>query len=86
MHINTFYPQTYPVLKGKVVINDFNIHVATVNGSGSQSTNMVLMRSIFQMGVPVSGKSIFPSNIVGLPRMVHNPGQQKWIYRPEGRN
>jgi len=49
------------------VINDFSIQVATVNGSGSQSANQVLMRTIFQMGVPVSGKNIFPSNIAGLP-------------------
>jgi 2-oxoglutarate ferredoxin oxidoreductase subunit alpha len=41
--------------------------VATVNGSGSQSANTVLLRSIFQMGVPVSGKNLFPSNIAGLP-------------------
>src|SRR5215475_4443034 len=47
--------------------NDFNIQVATVNGSGSQSANTVLLRSIFQMGVPVSGKNLFPSNIAGLP-------------------
>ncbi len=49
------------------VINDFSIQVATVNGSGSQSANLVLMRTIFQMGVPVSGKNLFPSNIAGLP-------------------
>lgn len=49
------------------IINDFSIQVATVNGSGSQSANSVLMRSIFLMGVPVSGKNIFPSNIAGLP-------------------
>jgi 2-oxoglutarate/2-oxoacid ferredoxin oxidoreductase subunit alpha len=48
-------------------VNDFSIQVATVNGSGSQSANMVLMRTIFQMGVPVSGKNLFPSNIAGLP-------------------
>ncbi|MBZ5508373.1 MAG: 2-oxoacid:acceptor oxidoreductase subunit alpha [Acidobacteriia bacterium] len=48
-------------------INDFSIQVATVNGSGSQSANTVLLRSIFQMGVPVSGKNLFPSNIAGLP-------------------
>src|SRR4029077_15241423 len=47
--------------------NDFSIQVATVNGSGSQSANLVLLRSIFQMGVPVSGKNLFPSNIAGLP-------------------
>ncbi len=49
------------------IVNDFSIQVATVNGSGSQTANNVLMRSIFQMGVPVSGKNLFPSNIQGLP-------------------
>jgi len=49
------------------VVNDFSINVATVNGSGSQSANSVLLRSIFGMGVPVSGKNLFPSNIAGLP-------------------
>src|SRR5579885_2487851 len=49
------------------VINDFSIQVATVNGSGSQTANTVLMRSIFQMGIPVSGKNMFPSKIAGLP-------------------
>jgi 2-oxoglutarate ferredoxin oxidoreductase subunit alpha len=49
------------------VINDFSIQVATVNGSGSQSANSILLRTIFQMGVPVSGKNLFPSNIQGLP-------------------
>jgi 2-oxoglutarate ferredoxin oxidoreductase subunit alpha len=49
------------------IVNDLAIHVATVNGSGSQSANAVLLRAIFQMGVPVSGKNIFPSNIAGLP-------------------
>ncbi len=51
----------------KPIVNDFSIQVATVNGSGSQTANLVLMRSIFQMGVPVSGKNLFPSNIQGLP-------------------
>ena len=51
----------------KPVVNDMSIQVATVNGSGSQSSNSVLLRSIFQMGVPVSGKNLFPSNIAGLP-------------------
>ena len=49
------------------IVNDFSIQVATVNGSGSQTANLVLLRSIFQMGVPVSGKNLFPSNIAGLP-------------------
>jgi 2-oxoglutarate ferredoxin oxidoreductase subunit alpha len=51
----------------KRVANDFSINVATVNGSGSQSANSVLLKSIFGMGVPVSGKNLFPSNIAGLP-------------------
>jgi 2-oxoglutarate/2-oxoacid ferredoxin oxidoreductase subunit alpha len=49
------------------LVNDLSIQVATVNGSGSQTANLVLLRSIFQMGVPVSGKNLFPSNIAGLP-------------------
>jgi 2-oxoglutarate ferredoxin oxidoreductase subunit alpha len=49
------------------VTNNFSINVATVNGSGSQSANNVLMKSIFGMGVPVSGKNLFPSNIAGQP-------------------
>ena len=48
-------------------VNDFNLHVATVNGSGSQTANNTLLRAIFQMGIPVSGKNLFPSNIAGLP-------------------
>ena len=56
--------------KGKTmqpVINNFNITVATVNGSGSQTSNLTLMRALFKMGIPVSGKNLFPSNIQGLP-------------------
>jgi 2-oxoglutarate ferredoxin oxidoreductase subunit alpha len=49
------------------VVNDFSIQVATVNGSGSQTANLVLLRAILLMGVPVSGKNMFPSNIAGLP-------------------
>ena len=54
-------------MEQKRIVNDMSIQVATVNGSGSQSSNTVLLRSIFQMGVPVSGKNLFPSNIAGLP-------------------
>jgi 2-oxoglutarate/2-oxoacid ferredoxin oxidoreductase subunit alpha len=50
-----------------VAVNDVTITVATSNGTGSQSANLILMRSIFNMGVPVSGKNMFPSNIQGLP-------------------
>src|SRR5438477_905435 len=51
----------------KPIINDVVITVATSNGTGSQSANLILMRSIFSMGIPVSGKNMFPSNIQGLP-------------------
>jgi 2-oxoglutarate ferredoxin oxidoreductase subunit alpha len=59
--------ETERVESGSDVVNDFSIQVATVNGSGSQTANLVLLRAIFQMGVPVSGKNLFPSNIAGLP-------------------
>jgi hypothetical protein len=53
------------------IVNDFSIHVATINGSGSQSSNLVLMRSIMQMGVPASGKNLFPSgNYVRIRQQV----------------
>jgi 2-oxoglutarate ferredoxin oxidoreductase subunit alpha len=48
-------------------VNDFTIHVASANGTGSQSSNLTLMRGIFYMGVPVVAKNLFPSNIQGLP-------------------
>src|SRR5205814_8926656 len=53
--------------RGQRVANDFSIQVATVNGSGSQTANLVLLRSILLSSVPVSGKNMFPSNIAGLP-------------------
>ncbi|HNO84615.1 MAG TPA: 2-oxoacid:acceptor oxidoreductase family protein, partial [Anaerolineales bacterium] len=49
------------------IINDFSITVGTVNGSGSSTANNTILRSIFKMGIPVSGKNLFPSNIQGLP-------------------
>src|SRR5262245_66694805 len=49
------------------VINDFTLSVATVNGSGSASSNTILAKTIFRMGVPVAAKNLFPSNIQGLP-------------------
>jgi 2-oxoglutarate ferredoxin oxidoreductase subunit alpha len=64
---NAAVRETAPAPASSKVINDFSIQVATVNGSGSQTANLVLIRSIFQMGVPVSGKNMFPSNIAGLP-------------------
>src|SRR6266436_3916226 len=59
--------ETVAPRSGSRVVNDFSIQVATVNGSGSQTANLVLLRSILLMGVPVSGKNMFPSNIAGLP-------------------
>jgi 2-oxoglutarate ferredoxin oxidoreductase subunit alpha len=56
-----------PAASTRRIVNDFSIQIATVNGSGSQTANLVLLRSIFQMGIPVSGKNLFPSNIAGLP-------------------
>src|SRR4249920_192052 len=48
-------------------VNDFAFKMGTVNGTGSASANTLLMQSIFRMGIPVSGKNVFPSNIQGLP-------------------
>ena len=49
------------------IVNDFSITVGTVNGSGSQTSNVTILRALFKMGIPVSGKNLFPSNIQGLP-------------------
>lgn len=49
------------------IVNDFCITISTVNGSGSATANNLLLRALFRMGIPVSGKNIFPSNIQGLP-------------------
>src|SRR5262249_38061546 len=71
-----------PETTARPIMNDCTIHVATVNGSGSQSSNNVLMRSIFQMGVPVSGKNMFPSNIAGLPTwFTIRANKDGWIAR-----
>jgi len=63
-------------------INDVTITVATSNGTGSQSANLILMRSIFNMGIPVSGKNMFPSNIQGLPTwFTVRANEDGWIAR-----
>jgi 2-oxoglutarate ferredoxin oxidoreductase subunit alpha len=61
--------QEAPAMKAerREVVNDFSINIATVNGSGSQTSNGVLLRAFFKMGIPVNGKNLFPSNIQGLP-------------------
>ncbi len=69
-------------VRSKKVANDFSIQIATVNGSGSQSANSILLRSIFSMGVPVSGKNLFPSNIAGLPTwFTIRVSGQGWVAR-----
>ncbi|MEM7029160.1 MAG: 2-oxoacid:acceptor oxidoreductase subunit alpha [Chloroflexota bacterium] len=62
MPISVLEPQTE-----QRVVNDFAINVATANGSGSQTSNLTIIRSLFKMGIPVNGKNLFPSNIKGLP-------------------
>src|SRR5437763_17129436 len=54
-------------LRKDVRVNDFAIKLANVNGTGSASANGLLMQAMFRMGIPVSGKNLFPSNIQGLP-------------------
>src|SRR5512141_948953 len=49
------------------VVHEFSISVATKNGSGSQTASTTLLRALFKMGIPVSGKNVFPSNIQGMP-------------------
>src|SRR6476620_11631645 len=56
-----------PPVSSEAKVNDLVVTVATSNGTGSQSANLILMRAIFGMGIPVSGKNMFPSNIQGLP-------------------
>ncbi len=69
----------------KPLVNDFSLQVATVNGSGSQTANSVLLRAIFQMGIPVSGKNLFPSNIAGLPTWYTiRVSKDGWIARKRG--
>ena len=64
------------------IVNDLTIQVATVNGSGSQSANLVLLRALFRMGIPVGGKNLFPSNIAGLPTwFTIRANRDGWIAR-----
>lgn len=54
-----------------MITNDFSLVAATVNGTGSQTANLTILRALFAMGIPVNGKNIFPSNIQGLPTWYH---------------
>ena len=60
-------PSLAPEIERERVVNDFCVTFATVNGSGSATANTTVLRALFKMGIPVSGKNIFPSNIQGLP-------------------
>ncbi|HYF65133.1 MAG TPA: 2-oxoacid:acceptor oxidoreductase family protein, partial [Herpetosiphonaceae bacterium] len=60
-------PKSAEVASADLNINDFAIIVATPNGSGSQTANNTILRACFNMGIPVTGKNLFPSNIKGLP-------------------
>lgn len=64
--------------------NRFALKIATVNGTGSASANGLLMQAIFRMGVPVSGKNLFPSNIQGLPTWYEiRVDADGWVARAE---
>ncbi len=54
-------------MSDKLKINDFVVRFANVNGTGSASANLLFCKAIFRMGIPVTPKNIFPSNIQGLP-------------------
>lgn len=71
MSILEAVPQSATVAERPAIVNDFSIVVATANGTGSQTSNLALLRALFKMGIPVHGKNIFPSNIQGLPTWYH---------------
>src|SRR5438552_6028559 len=62
-------PEQAPIAnrRSPIAKNDFAFKIGTVNGTGSASANSLLMQAIFRMGIPVTGKNVFPSNIQGLP-------------------
>src|SRR5205807_4742385 len=65
--VTTTTTTTTPATEPRLRVNDFALKLANVNGTGSASANSLLMEAIFRMGIPVSGKNLFPSNIQGLP-------------------
>jgi 2-oxoglutarate ferredoxin oxidoreductase subunit alpha len=64
-------PAPEATVRESFIVNDFSIVVATANGTGSQTSNLAILRALFKMGIPVNGKNIFPSNIQGLPTWYH---------------
>ena len=78
--VSTLQSTTKPEAAQASQVNNVVIKIATANGSGSQSSNNILLRAIFQMGVPVSGKNVFPSNIQGLPTWyMIRANEEGWI-------
>jgi 2-oxoglutarate ferredoxin oxidoreductase subunit alpha len=66
------------------IVNDFSIVIATANGTGSQTSNLTLLRALFKMGIPVNGKNIFPSNIQGMPTWYHiRVSSEGYVARPD---
>jgi 2-oxoglutarate ferredoxin oxidoreductase subunit alpha len=73
-----------PPLREETRVNDFSIRLASANGTGSQTANTALLRALFRMGIPVSGKNLFPSNIQGLPTwFTIRVSRDGWTARPE---
>lgn len=66
-HVSPVIQESQQKQPGEPISNDFSITFCTVNGSGSATANNTVLRALFKMGIPVSGKNIFPSNIQGLP-------------------
>ena len=72
-------------MPSECVFNDFVLKFANVNGSGSASANLLCAKALFRMGVPVSPKNIFPSNIQGLPTWYEiRVSEQGWLGRRDG--
>ena len=66
-------------------VNDFVLKIGTVNGTGSASANGLLMKALFRMGIPVTGKNLFPSNIQGLPTWYEVRANHKGYMSRSGR-
>ncbi len=65
--IDLYQAPAKAVHNGEKIINDFSFVIASTNGTGSQTSNNTLLRTLFRMGIPINGKNLFPSNIKGLP-------------------
>jgi len=72
------------MVENKKIINDFCITFSTINGSGSATANTTLMRALFKMGIPVSGKNHFPVQHPGATHLVFAAGERQGIFRKSG--